>query len=108
MKPKQPNPSNYFQNVSIYGTTGVRTDTGGFTQSQTLLRSIWCSVKNYSKPSEGETEGRRTFVRAIKVMTRKGLVELTNLIQYQGEMYFVYNINDSNPAEDVIYAEKVE
>lgn len=105
MKPRQPNINEYFDQVSIYQESGVRDDTGGFTNTQTLVRSIWCSVRNHSKPLDDETEGKRVFARAIKVYCRKGLIGVTDLIQYNGEMYFVYNINNVNPAEDVVYAQ---
>lgn len=105
MKPKQPKLSDYFDRVAIYEKTGERTDTGGFTGSAQFVKSIWCDVRNLRRPVDDVSEGKRLFVKAIKVKTRKSMVSPNHILEYKSDNYFVYNIDDTNPAEDVVYAQ---
>ena len=110
MKPKQPNFSEFYDRVSIYETTGTRTATGGYSETTSLVRTIWADVRLKSAPSQMSIDetGQRTFVKGLKVITRKDLVSAVNLLQYEGEMYFVYNLDQTNKAYDIVYAEIVQ
>lgn len=107
MKPKQPNFSEFYDRVSIYESSGARTSTGGYSQTNTLVRTIWADVRLRTAPTQKSADetAQRVFVKGLKVITRKGLVSAVNLLQYEGEMYFVYNIDETNKAHDVVYAE---
>lgn len=107
MKPKQPDFSAFYDYVSVYATSGVRTSTGGFTETQTLQLSIWADVK-IKTYKEDTIEGERQFKRGIEVKCYKGLIEEANLVQYNGQMYYIDNVNTQNQAYDIAMGSVVE
>lgn len=108
MKPTQPDFSQFYDYVSIYATTGVRTSSGGYTESQTLQRSIWANVQITTKRDEETTEGERIFKQGIKIQSYKGMIQEANLVQYNGQMYYIDNVNEQNQAFDVAYGNLVQ
>ena len=100
MKPSQPKFVDFFDRIAVYETSGTRTDTGGFSEQTTLLRTIWASAKVSTK-SELIRENERVFRKGIKIKCRKNLIAETNFIIFNGATYYIENVNTDNPAMDI-------
>ena len=107
MKPSQPQFADFFDRIAVYETSGTRTDTGGFSEQRTLLRTIWGSVRISTK-NELVKQNERVFNKGIKIKCRKNLITETNLIVYNGATYYIDNVNTDNPAMDVAQGNHME
>ncbi len=109
MKPKQPKIGAMYDRIDVLTQSGVRDNTGGFTESATVSKTIWADVRQ--KVGEMETltganggEGRRNFVTDYEIITRKAAVEVGNLLSVDGNTCEVVAVVNINKAQDKIKA----
>lgn len=115
MKPKQPNISDMYDRVEVYRpSAATRTSSGGFTESETLVATLWCNVTQKSfreavVSTQDETGGRDGVVD-YQVVTRKGGVEVGDKLVILGDSIAmrVVRVDPINRAFDKIEAKALE
>lgn len=110
MKPKFANFTDFYDQVNIYTLSGVRTDTGGYTETETLSNTIWADVRQNSGTEFEDTDAgdRREFEKTLRVKVNKGRVDVGQLLEYKGVKNYVYSVDTSNPAYDTVFCRETK
>lgn len=110
MKPKFPNFTEFYDQVEVYTLSGTRTAQGGFTETETLNKTIWADVQVRSGNEFTDNEGgnRREFTKELRLKTYPGQVTEGQLIVYNSIKNYVYSVDRGNPAFDVISARQTK
>lgn len=110
MKPKFADFTGFYDQIGVYSLSGVRTDTGGLTETETLVRTIWADVEVRSGNQFIDQLGgnRREFTKELRIKTYSDQVTEGQIITYNGVKNYVYEVDRGNPGYDIVFARQTK